>query len=797
MSRRNGRLGGFGVIATVAAVFGSTGCGGAPGSAASNNVPHPLVRQFSPTMSPIDFNTLQASPTFTDPLLTVSTDPSYPGKIVIFFQNNTVLDPNTVFIGGNPNLGIDLNAVQILQFIPGTGNVPLRPAPNGVQVLNDRIIFTPAGLEQVPPVPLQNGQYSIGIFQNLKSVEGDPVDQAPVFHSFTVGNADTIAPEIVVTNPPNGATGIGAGIAPPPPPSNVPSSSVADVRTTIFGPTSPDVIIRFSEAIESSTVTPNTIQVIDAGSVFIPPPAIAPAPGFPKLKSQVDGASLPSNGFEIVWRPDPAAGGFPFGTQIGVKVIGSDNGTNPAPISDRSGNKLAVSYSFQFQTVAPPQLPQNPEPEYAIWWSASDRVGTIDTVNQDQIAGTFLGTYTKSIVRNVIPPHTDEIATKGHLGIGFDPLEISIDARTDFASCHTFAYVQSNQSGQIVVVNTRTSLPVALINTPSPGGLANQTGGGQAANVLLATNSSANTYTVFNIGNFAPGKQFINGPIFISQVAPTGNTPKAITISAPATGAYNREFFSGGPGVPLIMYADFTDGVVNTAYLSENEPRKQIALGAGASPNDISMTPCIPAQPPILFAAISEGGTPGDGKVAYYVAGPGCVTGTATGGRPDALVGDLSGFEAPAGLDNLVPFSPNPFFALAESGANKVRTLGLQTGAGNLPQIVLTIDTAANPVAIAHRSSWYDPLVGGNICQLFTPGCPTKPIAFIPPPCWYSGTEQYPGTNDGTGNTSFDLYVCARGASRVQVFDMISGGQDFYSPVLIPGVRYVASPGSQ
>ncbi len=827
----------FGVLSAVAALSLTTGCGGgAPGSGSWENIPHPLVRQFSPTMSPIDFNTLQANPTFTDGMLTVSTDPRYPGEIVIFFQEGepfqdingnsafdpngldpdgigplptspsepytdangnghydygTRIDPDSLFVGGNPSLGIDLNSVQILQFIPGTGNVPLVPAPNGVIIGDSVIRFRPAAL------PLADGQYAIGVFGNLKSVEGNPVDKTPVFHSFTVGAADTIPPEVVVTNPPNGAVGIGAGVAPPPPPTNVPSSSIADVRTTIFGPVSPDVVIRFNEAVDAATITPNTILVTDAGSIFIPPPAIAPAPGFPKLKSQVDGSSLPSNGFEVVWRADPVAGAFPFGTQIGVKVVGFDGGTNSAPVRDRSTNMLQASYSFQFQTIAPPALPVNPEPEYAIYWAASDRFGVIDGPNQEQIAGTFLGTYTNPIVRNVLPVNTDTIATKKNLGVTFDPFEISVDARTDGLSCHTFCYLQSKQSGQIVIINSRTSLPVALINTPSPGGLSNQTGGGQAANVLLATNASANTFTVFNIANITPGRQFLNGPIFISQVSPTGNTPTAITISAPATGAYNREFVYGGPGIPLIMYANFTDGVVNTANLSVDEPKKQFALGVGASPNDISMTPCFNPLNPILFAAISEGGAPGDGKVAYYITGPGCQTGISTGGRPDSLVGDLSGFEAPAGLDNIFPFSPNAFFALAESGANQIRTLGIQTGAINLPQIVLTVATAANPVAIAHKSSWYDPLTGGFMCQLFTPGCPILPVAFLPAPCWYFGTEQIPATPDGTGNTSLDLYVCARGASRVQVFDLVGGSQDFYSPIIVPGIRSISAPGSQ
>ena len=122
-----------------------------------------------------------------------------------------------MFIGGNPSLGIDLSALQILRYIPGTGNVPLAadPSPSGVIVQSDRIIFTPAVL------PLVDGQYSIGIFANLKSTGGDSVDKTPVFHSFTVGAVDTIRPIVVVTSPVNGATGVGAGVAPPVPPAGV------------------------------------------------------------------------------------------------------------------------------------------------------------------------------------------------------------------------------------------------------------------------------------------------------------------------------------------------------------------------------------------------------------------------------------------------------------------------------------------------------------------------------------------------------------------------------------------------
>ena len=98
------------------------------------------------------------------------------------------------------------------------------------------------------------------------------------------------------------------------------------------------------------------------------------------------------------------------------------------------------------------------------------------------------------------------------------------------------------------------------------------------------------------------------------------------------------------------------------------------------------------------------------------------------------------------------------------------------------------------------------PAAAGQICILGQPLCPTKGIAFTPPPCWYYGTEQvvapfsinFGGSqDDNTGNPSVDLYVCARGAGRVDVVDSVSGSKNFYSPVSIPGVRYVASTASQ
>ncbi len=790
-------------------------CGGA---SPSSKVQAPLVRDFSPFVSKFDFNSFEQTPTFTNGWLQPpDTHPSYPGEIVVFFQDRTILDPNSVFTGGRPELGLDLSAIQILQFKAGVGNIPLEllPGVDGVIVEPDRIRLRPAIIWQ-DGQPLENGQYSIGVFSNVKNVDGKALISGPVFHSFTVGSEDLVRPFVVTSSPANNETGVGAGSAPPAPSSGN-AGNAATVRTSVFGPTSPDLTIRFNEGVDSKTVNLSNIAVVNASTAVVPQPGqppvfiatggpISPAAGYPILKSIDDGATLPSNGHEILWRAEETSGGFPFGKIIEVTVTGwydtqgsadadpnHESPDNEAPIADLAGNQMLVSYKFQFQTLAPPDLPQNPFPEYAIWWSAADRVGAIDVLNQADTADAFTGaqTFQNGIPRNVLPTYTDSVANAQNVP-GFEPTELSIDNRTNGATCHTWVYALSPNSGQIVIVNTRTSIPVAIIETPQPGGISNQTGGGQAANVLAVTNSSANTLTIFDINNVSPGLDYINGPIFIQNVQPTGNTPRAVSLSLSATGSWNRDPFSGGPPVPIVMYVDFTDGVVNTTKLREEGPIRQINLGANASPNDVVMSPCL--NPPGLFlAAISQGGLPGEGKVAYYISGPSCSTGASAGITADSLVGDLTGFDGPAGLDEVLPMGNGAWWMMAESGAiaNRVQSLGLEVGAFNQPRIVDTFDqVGANPVAVAHRPSW-----GFGICIDWIDAiviCSTNPS------CWYNGTEQQlPLVPDTSLASAQDLYICARGASQVTVLNMVTGLRDRFGIISIPGVRFVASTATQ
>ena len=784
-----------GTLALVAAMALVVGCGG---GSASDRVDRPVVRNFSPFLSPIDFNTLQQNPTFTNSDLTVSTDPNYPGKIVVFFQSSTEIAPASVFLGGNPFLGVDPSALQVTQEIPGTGNVQI---PIEVEVLADRIICQPlppyanplgGGLFQTN---LPDGQYTVAVFKNIKNTEGKELVRGPVFQAFTVGNNDTIAPRVLTTDPVNGQQEVGAGVPPPAGPPGF-EDTIADITVEIFGPRTPDITVRFTEGVRASSVNAANFTVVDAGA-FPNPVNIVPAPGFPKLKSDDDGETLPSNGFEAIWRADPLFGGFPFGTQVQVTVIGSDTGANPSPITDLAGNQMEDSYQFQFQTIAPPDLPQNPFPEFAIWWSASDRIGTIDTINQQGLADQFTGTQTfpLGVPMDVIPAFTDTVATDQSVP-NFDPFEIVIDTRTNAGTCHSWVYVQSAASGQVAIVNSRNSVPVALINSPSPGGVACQTAA-QGPQVLLVTNSSANTYTAYSLGSLTPGTAFLNGPLFVTTVKTTGNTPKAISISvAPPPGLIPDHWNRGtagvaGPGTEVIMWADFTDGVVNTGILADDDPVRQFALGASAAPNDISITPCF-GIPPIMFAAISQGGLPGEGKVAYYLAGPGCNTGVSAGANADSIVGDLTGFDGPAGISDLfVLTTDQAFWAVAESGSDAVSTLGFLTGTFNTPRVIATFTNVGdNPTVTTTRPAWLNPCIaiaGSNGC--FRGGAPT---------CWYNGTEQDVllfNLIDGTFNSAADMYICARGAGFVNVIDQVSGAPPRPNPqIAIPGIRYIATP---
>jgi hypothetical protein len=315
---------------------------------------------------------------------------------------------------------------------------------------------------------------------------------------------------------------------------------------------------------------------------------------------------------------------------------------------------------------------------------------------------------------------------------------------------------------------------------------------------------------VFDVSKIQPGTEFLSGPIVISKTVITGNTPRAVFITTPADLNFHRDGAPhqnvGGPGLPgpkpeMLMWADFTDGVVNVTTLAKGTAVRKFNLGANSAPNDIAMTPCLGG---VLVGAISQGGAlPFTGKVAYYVSGPGCLVGTSVPGlAADSIVGDKSGLDGPAGLDETFLPLDVVFFAVAESGSqsNSLTTLGFEPGANNFPRIVATFkNMGQNPTKVCHADAYLQTPCITFIADPFNCN-PTHPY------CWYKNSKHkiYQASvfvgghwDDPTQAAAANLYVCARGSGQVTQVNVLSGVKAFYQPPPIPGIRFVATHATQ
>lgn len=854
---------GAGLAALVLAVV--PGCGG---GAPSEHVERPVVRWFSPNLSPIVFEdgSVNQNPTFTDSLLlsnnasadllraewrakvpipaeglnvgdrlpygsayantTYADNIGQAGRIAIYFQPGTVIDPTSVLdVGGRPNPASVLVTRTIAPCDNDcfTGYVANEILPCRIEEISaDRIVIIPDAFTQTPIQPLAAGQYTVKVDANVTNTDGDRLYPWPAYHSFTVGDTDCARPQVVTTYPIAGQENVGSGV--PIDTSSTPwVDSLRDGRTAIFGPSSPDIRIVFNEPVRATTVNETTVAVTVEGPVQAGGGPLAPASGFPMLKSEQDGASLPSNGHEVVWRAAnlpatvgiPGQAALPPGKVIRVVVLGEYadlaavcTATPVAsPITDLSGKKLLTNYVFTFKTAEELPLPQNPFPEYAVWWSATDRIGVIDRVNQEDLATAFLapGTISLPVDKNVLVTNSDLWCNQAYF-TGFSPSEILIDSRTNGFTCHTFLYVMSPDSNEVMIVDSRNSLPVAALRTPSPGGIGGQFST-QGANILAVANRSANTVTFFNVGQLETGQQQLTGRILQERILPTGNSPTAITVSAPpgATLAeYNRELGLTGPTVPLVMWTEQVDGTLVTYAYGNDTPSQRMFLGPTSVPTDVVMTPCFDLNP-VIVAAVSQAGIgPNEGKVSYYISGPGCATGVSTNARPDILVGTLAGFDGPQTMDSvLVPSNGSYLFALAEAGADANRVSMLASALGQLgtPRVAKSFtDVGSAPTSVAHASGYTadnNPAVAqANLCIRLENSAICVGPNFRT--CWYNGTEQAIINTSGTAAQT--LYVCAQGEQRIIAIDLLTGsrrGENQQPQSTIPKLRRVNTQGSQ
>ena len=272
----------------------------------------PRVIQFSPAFAEFDLATGAQAAVPTNDALTMNTDPAFPGRAVVYFLAGTVLDEPSFFIAGDPLFGVDLTALSFFRRVTGVGLVPVN---YDLAVFPDHVTLTPLAGE----FPLASGGYTIRVGPTVRDTSGNPLVSSPVFHTFYV-TADPDGPFATKTAPGNGAMGIASGVS------------------------SPDIVIEFSEGIDSLSVTSTTIFVRDVKGV---PMIVPPAAGYPRLQVVADGTTLPSNGHVVIWR---SLAGFPPNTTLELTIQGFDGGATSSQILDLNGVRQENSLTVTFDT---------------------------------------------------------------------------------------------------------------------------------------------------------------------------------------------------------------------------------------------------------------------------------------------------------------------------------------------------------------------------------------------------------------------------------------------------------------
>lgn len=305
------------------AVALAASCGGGRGDPSNGDGgPLRVVRIF-PSAGDLQLPSLTHAPTFVDASLATAAGPTGGGAVAIHFQPPGKLDLSSLYVGGEPVLGVDPSALQFLRYLPGTGFALLDIAT--VDLVNtpgeDVVRLVPEDL------PLPAGQYHVAVFEDVQDLLGNSLHASPALQTFWVGGADVDDPSVVYVSPSPGATG-------------VPSGAASEVVT-----------IRVVEPVAASTLSTDTVYVEDISGLL--PLLVTPAAGYPRLQSVEDGTVYPSNGHAIVWR---AHGGLPPSATLRIRVVGAlPAGGVGTPglvrIEDLNGHPIPETWTSTFETA--------------------------------------------------------------------------------------------------------------------------------------------------------------------------------------------------------------------------------------------------------------------------------------------------------------------------------------------------------------------------------------------------------------------------------------------------------------
>ena len=462
-----------------------------------------------------------------------------PGAVTLVFTNSLDL---TSVINDDPSDPQGTRNVRLFYFDTKQGafdpNQPEEPGvnPPGANVLveaetfptttnrpNDTLIMRPLGVSANAPLP--EGQYSMIVEVSVRGADGDAMAGDEYFFYFRVGQ-DDLGPVVVASSP---------------------HPNERDVD-----PTS-DLVISMSETIQAATVNSSTIRVSfqPAGTAtptqvpgnFYTDGGNGPGNNFPNLQLDQNGnpglsGTSPRNGSDIVFRPDltafpvnmtaedpwdptctlrtdpPRKGnqGFPLGQAITVEFVTSGVG-----VTDTAGNGVKAGSPntvFTFETRRMPDPVFAPNTRGAVYYGDTIGVGVIDIdpartpylvgPNPRRALNTVVASGvapSQKIVRVVVPDLVD-LTTDMRPYTAFytficDPL-----ASANIAMGNVYAASASVGGGEVVVIDSFNMVPLGRFGTPSPGGIAQTAiGNGPNRGRLTVSNFSANTVTVFDVGD--------------------------------------------------------------------------------------------------------------------------------------------------------------------------------------------------------------------------------------------------------------------------------------------------------
>jgi hypothetical protein len=767
-----------------------------------------------------------------------------PGAITLVFNNS--LDPTSV-INPDPSDPQGTRHVRLFYFDTSQGaydpSQPFNPGvnPPGANVLveattvltatnrpNDTLIMRPKGISAGNN--LADGQYSVIVEVGVRGADGDAMAGKEYFFFFRVGQ-DDLSPVVV---------------------SSSPFPNEKDVEPTA------DLVITMSETIQAATVNSSTIRVSFQPAGTATPTQIpgnfytdggnGPGNNLPNLQLDHSGnpglsGTSPRNGADIVFRPDlfafpvnmtaedpwdpactlitdpPRKGnqGFPLGQAITVEFV-----TTGVGVTDTAGNAVKAGSPntvFTFQTRKLPDPVFAPNSYGAVYYGDTIGVGVIDIdpARTPYLVGPNPRRPLNSVVTSGVAPAQRIVRVAVP-----DLVDLTTDTRpytsfytfdcgsgiTSLAMGNVYAASGSVGGGEVVVIDTFRMEPLGRFGTPSPGGLAlTAYGAGPNTGRLTVSNFSANTVTVFDIGDviwFTGGSLWAqqgglqtavqNGQsqlildeedferIFPSQRMDTAYAP----VGPPIIGTINVGISPtkvkitglpgslGNPGPFLVSNtivcslnagentADFSE-LTNLTQSSAIEPDLD-GVNLSSQGSDVTWSPLSLITGSYYFYIAAIGGTVELFATGFIANSPSVRPEASTNLAPNKIINSIGGFQQPSAVQWIT--SGNAVTGLNNGYTQAV--LVAETGRNVVQEVGVTAENPSNLFSVINAN------LASGLGPVDLTGDPQTARHFVP---FFPSFTVYYVANAGEGTVSTASYQ----------------GGVIGSTIPVPGVQLVAS----